>query len=69
MNLEVTLIVLAIACAVFAFAQWRSMQPVDPLKPRMVPWRVVILVSGAVGIFLLVHLVTMLGLKADRPSY
>jgi hypothetical protein len=66
MSLELTLIALAITAALFGFAQWRGMQPADPLKPRMVPWRTVIIVSGAVGIFLLVHLATILGLKTDR---
>ncbi len=66
MSLEMTLIALAITAAAFAFAQWRSMQPADPLKPRMVPWRPVIIVTGVIGIMLLVHLVTMLGIKTDR---
>ncbi len=68
MSFELTLIVLAIAGAAFALASWRSMRPVDPLKPRMVPWRAVIIVSGAVGLFMLAPLMTKLGLTEDRPS-
>lgn len=68
MNLTVTLIVLAIVGAVFALASWRGMQPADPLKPRLLPWRAIIVASGALAVFLLVHLLTMLGLKADRPA-
>lgn len=68
MSLEVSLIVLALAGAVFALGSWRSMQPADPLRPRMVPWRALIIVAGAVAIFVLVHVATLFGLKADRPA-
>lgn len=67
MDLTVTIIVVAAAGMVFALASWRGAQPSNPLKPRMVPWRALVVTSGAVGIFALVHLLTLLGLKTDRP--
>lgn len=63
MDLTVTIAVFAIAGALFAFGSWRSAQPADPLKPRLIPWRPVIIISGVVGLLMLVHLVNLLGVQ------
>lgn len=61
MNLTTTLVILALAVGLYAFGSWRAAQPADPLNPRLVPWRPVILIAGVVGLVMLVHLVNMMG--------
>ena len=48
--------------ALFAFASWRAMQPAG-LTPRAVPWKIIVLVAGAAAIFMLVHVVNLLGMS------
>jgi len=52
---------LAIAAfAAAAFCGWRGALPFDPVKgPRMIPWRPLMVAFGTLGLFLLVHLVTL----------
>ena len=35
--------------------------------PRMVPWRFLMLLGGLMAMLLVVHLLTLLGLKRDQP--
>lgn len=43
-------------------------RPVNPNKgPRMVPWRFLMLLTFTASLLLLVHLLTLLGLKSDPP--
>jgi amino acid transporter len=63
MNLPVTLTVLCVAVALFAFGSWRSAQPADPLNPRMIPWRPVIIIAGVIALLMLVHLVNLAGVS------
>ncbi|MGE0830864.1 MAG: hypothetical protein AB7O04_16140 [Hyphomonadaceae bacterium] len=51
---------LAALCAgLFAYASWRADQPPNPNKPRLLPWRTIIVVSGAVGALFIIHLVRL----------
>ncbi|WP_366941095.1 hypothetical protein [Brevundimonas sp.] len=59
--MTLTLSLLAGALIVGVFAGWRGAQPSDFLKPRMVPWRFVMLLAGALAFLLLIHLGTLLG--------
>ncbi len=68
MDLTATLIVLAACVAIFAFGSWRSTRPADPLKPRMLPWRTIILIAGAVGVFMAVHVVNLLGIETGQQT-
>lgn len=62
MNLTVTLAALVAALGFAAFCGWRGARPPDLIKgPRMVPWRFLMLVSAALAVFLLVHVVNLLG--------
>lgn len=68
MTLMTTLILLATALAVTAFAGWRGARPPDPRKgPRMTPWRFIMLL-GAMMVFLLaIHLAALLGAPMRSP--
>ncbi len=49
-------------CIVLAvFANWKAAQPWDDLKPRVVPWRMVMLLAAFAGILALVHLINLAG--------
>lgn len=68
MTLTTTLILLATALAVTAFAGWRGARPPDLMKgPRMTPWRFIMLL-GAMMVFLLgIHLAALLGAPMRSP--
>jgi hypothetical protein len=67
MSLSVTLILLVAALAIAVFAGWRGARPPDLMKgPRMVPWRFIMLLAGALVFLLVIHLGTLVG--APRPD-
>lgn len=59
---------LAVALALLAaFSGWRGSRPPNPHgKPRMVPWRFLMLAFAAGVMMLTVHLVNLLGVKTGR---
>ncbi|WP_428151599.1 hypothetical protein [Brevundimonas sp.] len=61
MSMTLTLSLLAGALIVGGFAGWRGARPSDFLRPRIVPWRFIMLMAGALGFLLLIHLGTLLG--------
>ena len=61
MSMTLTLSLLAGALIVSIFAGWRGARPSDFLKPRMVPWRFIMLLAGALAFLLVIHLGTLLG--------
>jgi hypothetical protein len=63
MSMTLTLSLLAGALIVGVYAGWRGARPSDFLKPRMVPWRFIMLLAGALAFLLLIHLGTLLGVK------
>ncbi|MDX2235469.1 MAG: hypothetical protein NW200_13310 [Hyphomonadaceae bacterium] len=63
MTMTTTLIVLAVAAGLFGFGSWRSAQPADPLNPRLIPWRPVLIIAGVVALLMLVHLVNLMGIS------
>jgi ABC-type glycerol-3-phosphate transport system permease component len=67
MSLTTTLLLTAAVLALAVFAGWRGSRPSQPHKGvRMVPWRLVMILSAAVLLPLLVHLAALLGLP-QRP--
>lgn len=49
------------------FTGWRGARPPNVVKgPRMMPWRFLMLLSGAMTFFLLIHVTTLLGVQ--RPT-
>jgi RsiW-degrading membrane proteinase PrsW (M82 family) len=70
MSLAVTLLVLGACVGLGVFAAWRDNQPVKSLDPRLIPWRVILIISFTGAILMLVHLVNLAGFEtvATRPS-
>lgn len=66
MNLTVTLLLLACAIAGF-LAAWRiAARPADPLKPRLLSWNLVMIVSVFVAFLMIVNLVNLAGIETGR---
>ncbi|MBC7736508.1 hypothetical protein [Brevundimonas sp. SL161] len=61
MSMTLTLSLLAGALLVAGFAGWRGARPSDFLKPRMVPWRFIMLLAGALAFLLMIHIGTLMG--------
>lgn len=67
MTLIPTLCLLGVCLFAMVFTGWRGARPPDVAKgPRMMPWRFLMLLFGALTFFLLIHLATLLGVQ--RPS-
>lgn len=66
-SLTLTLTLLAAAVALTVFAGWRGARPWDPHRGvRMVPWRVIMLLSATAIFILAIHVGTLLGVP-QRP--
>jgi len=70
MTLPVTAAMIALALAFAGFSGWRGAQAARPhARPRLIPWRLLMLISVTVVIALLVHAVGLVrdpgGLAAD----
>lgn len=62
MSMTATLMLLAASVALGLFAGWRGALPPDLKRGvRMVPWRFVMLVSGAVALLAVIHLGALFG--------
>jgi hypothetical protein len=67
MDLTATLSTLVAAVALAVFAGWRGSRPPDLMRgPRMVPWRFVMVLSSAVALFMILHLMTLAGYEPPR---
>lgn len=70
MSPSLTLVLLAAASAVAVFSGWRGARPPDLMKgPRMMPWRFIMLVAGALAVLLLIHLASTLGGRTFPTPY
>ena len=63
MSMTLTLSLLAGALIVGVFAGWRGARPSDFLRPRMVPWRFIMLLAGALAFLLIIHVASLLGVS------
>ena len=61
MSMTLTLSLLAGAVILCLFAGWRGARPSDFHRPRMVPWRFIMLLAGAFAFLLVIHVATLLG--------
>ena len=68
MSLTLTLALLAATVALAVFAGWRGARPSQPhLGVRMIPWRFVMILAGAMVLLLVVHVAALLGMpQASR---
>ncbi|MFK4058191.1 hypothetical protein [Brevundimonas sp. NPDC046655] len=70
MSPSLTLALLAFSTAVAVFSGWRGARPPDLSKgPRMMPWRFIMLVAGALTFLLLIHLATVLSGRTFPTPY
>lgn len=65
--LPLTLTLLAVFAGLTVLSGWLGAQPPDLRKehPRLIPWRFIMLLAATVTIFLIIHALTVLGLKTD----
>ena len=67
MDLNLTLALCAALLIVASFAGWRGSKPPNVIKgPRMMPWRFIMVTAAAFAMFLIVHIVNLLGVKTGR---
>jgi hypothetical protein len=67
MDLSTTLTITVAFVGLTAFAAWRGARPPNLIKgPRMIPWRMILVLSAAVVLYLLVHLAALVGVYHDR---
>ena len=61
MSLPLTLCLIAASLVLAVFAGWRGARPWDLKGVRMIPWRLIMVMSGAALFILVVHLAALLG--------
>jgi len=67
MSLSLTVAIAAGLLGVALFAGWRGARAPNPLKgPRLVPWRMIMLVSAAGLLPMIVHILNLLGVATGR---
>jgi uncharacterized membrane protein YhaH (DUF805 family) len=66
LNLTTTAILFCLSLAMFGLSSWRANRPVQFGKVRMIPWTTLIIVFAVIAIFMLVHLVNLLGFKTGQ---
>lgn len=66
LDMSITLGVLAAAIGSYVLASRHDARPADPLKPRLVPWKLVIIALGFVAFVALIHLVNLLGIDTSK---
>jgi len=59
----ITLGLFALFSGLAIYANWKAGQPWDDLKPRLIPWRGVLILSGFVLVLIMVHIFNLLGLE------
>lgn len=65
-DLILTLTAIALFGGLFALASHRAAKPADPLNPRLVPWRPIIIISGFAMLVAIVHLVNLAGVETGQ---
>lgn len=68
LDLILTLVVLVAAIAVFVIGSRIAERPADPTRPRLLPWRPVILTAGVLGLLAVVHVFSLIAVaNGARP--
>jgi hypothetical protein len=68
MSLSVTLAALILILGIGGLAAWRGARPPDPHRgPRLMPWRFLMVLSGALALYLVAHLLNLAGVTTGRP--
>lgn len=67
MSLPLTLSLMALAAIIFGLSAWRAGRPWNPMRgPRMIPWTVIAILTGAFFLLLLAHLYSFAGVETGR---
>ena len=68
MDLPVTLGLCALFLALGGFCAWRGAAAPNPHRgPRLIPYRFLMLLCGALLLYLAAHLLNLLGVTTGRP--
>ena len=68
LNLTETLIAIVIGAAICLFCGWKGAQAPNPRRGvRMTPYRFLMLLSASFTLFLVVHLLNLMGVSTGRP--
>jgi len=59
MNLTTTLIVLACQLAIIGYCLWQDRKPVNPAKPRLLPYRLIMLIMLIISLATLAHAIAL----------
>ncbi|MEM7766101.1 MAG: hypothetical protein AAF253_01275 [Pseudomonadota bacterium] len=59
----ISLGLLAALSALAVLANWKAGQPWNDLKPRIIPWRLVLILTGFAIVLVLVHIANLLGVE------
>ncbi|HXQ46059.1 MAG TPA: hypothetical protein VN806_05545 [Caulobacteraceae bacterium] len=62
MNLTVTLALLALGLAATVGCGWMGARPKNYLKPRLIPWQILMLVSAVFVLVVCIHLLNLFGM-------
>lgn len=63
-----TLVALGVFLALAIFANWKASQPWDDMKPRVLPWRFIMILAGFGLIIAIVHAVNLLGVETGPEN-
>lgn len=67
MDWAATVLSLAASAGLAAFAGWRGARPPDLVRgPRLVPWRLIMVMAAVAALFTLVHIANLLGVETGR---
>jgi hypothetical protein len=66
--MSITLGVLGGAIALYVLASRHDARPADPLKPRLIPWKLVIIALGFIAFVALIHLVNLFGIDTGKTG-
>jgi Mn2+/Fe2+ NRAMP family transporter len=66
MNMTVTLALMAAGVAATVGCGWMGARPKDYLKPRVVPWQLLMLVGAVFVLVMLIHLLTLFGMNTSH---
>jgi hypothetical protein len=67
MNLIVTLSLLAIGVAATVGCGWMGARPKNYLKPRIIPWQILMLVGAVFVLVVAIHLLNLFGMNTGGP--
>ena len=68
MDLPTTLALLTAVAAFGAFCAWRGARPPNPHRgPRLIPYRFLMILCGALALYLAAHLLNLAGVTTGRP--